>query len=320
MAAGAVREGPVTGNDLLGEIVAMIGPSLLAQVERVRFKAGHILHDPDEVMPHVYFPIDCLVSLLHVMESGDFAESALVGNDGVVGVALVMGGESMPLRAQVHMGGDLWRLRSDVLRRSLGEVPALQQVFLRYAQKLLTQMGQLAACNRHHALDQQFSRRLLMSLDRLPGQELRMTHESVAQMLGVRRESVTLAANKLHKAGLIRYSRGLIQVLDRGGLEDMACECYAMVGRETRRLSRQPVARGVVGPFVGSRTDTHATTRHAAVHPDAEVAANAAGSALDRRSGCDRRDLQSERRRHGIAISFPDRRLAPDRRKSNHES
>lgn len=309
----------MTGNDLLGQISALVGQRLLDQVERVEFKIGHVLHEPDDVMTNVYFPVDCLVSLVHVMESGDFAETALVGNDGVVGVALVMGGESMPLRAQVHVGGRLLRLRSEVLRQWLVEVPALQQVFLRYAQTLLTQMGQVAACNRHHSLDQHFSRRLLMSLDRLPCRELRMTQESVAQMLGVRRESVTLAANKLHKAGVIRYSRGLIHVLDREGLEGLTCECYAVVSRELRRLSRQPVASGSVGPFVSVRTDAGANLKHAGADPDGEVSRHAAGSAHDRRSGSDRRHLCTDRRRQGIAISFPDRRLTPDRRKPDPE-
>ena len=320
MADRAVRDVPFPGNHLLGQIAGLVGEHFLEQVERVECKVGHVLHEPDDVMPNVYFPVDCLVSLLHVMESGDFAETAVVGNDGVVGVALVMGGESMPLRAQVHVGGSLYRLRSDVLRQCLADVPQLQQVLLRYAQTLLTQMGQVAACNRHHSLDQQFSRRLLMSLDRLPRAELRMTQESVAQMLGVRRESVTLSANKLHKAGVIRYSRGLIHVLDRDTLEDLTCECYAVVGRELRRLSRQPVAKGRVGPFVGARTDAGAVANHAAADPDAEVSANAAGSAHDRRSGSDRRHISVDRRRQGIAISFPNRRLAPDRRKPDHES
>ncbi len=306
------------GNDLLRQVAAIAGQPLLDHVERVQFREGEVLHEPDDVMRHVYFPVDGLVSLLHVMESGNFAETALVGNDGVVGVALVMGGESMPLRAQMHVGGSLCRLRSSVLRRSLVEVPALQQLFLRYAQTLLTQMGQVAACNRHHTLGQQFSRRLLMSLDRLPVEELRMTQESVAQMLGVRRESVTLAANKLHKAGVIRYSRGLIQVLDREGLEDEACECYAVIGRELHRLSRKPATNYAGASFVGLRTDGSAATRHAAARPDSEEPPNAAGGAHDRRSGSDRRHA-SDRRRRGIAISFPDRRLAPDRRQPNPE-
>lgn len=319
MADSAVREGPVAGNDLLAQIAALMGEPFLEQVERVECKAGHVLHEPDDVMSNVYFPVDCLVSLLHVMESGDFAETALVGNDGVVGVALVMGGESMPLRAQVHVGGSLYRVRSSVLTQCLTDVPRLQQVLLRYAQTLLTQMGQVAACNRHHSLDQQFSRRLLMSLDRLPRAELRMTQESVAQMLGVRRESVTLSANKLHKAGVIRYSRGLIHVLDRDALEGLTCECYAVVGRELRRLSRQPVAKGHVGSFVGARTDAGPMATHAGADPDAEVAADAAGNAQDRRSGSDRRHISVDRRRQGIAISFPDRRLAPDRREPDQE-
>jgi len=309
---------PEVGNDLLRQIAALGGQPLLAQVERVQLREGQVLHEPDDVMRYVWFPVDGLVSLLHVMESGDFAETALVGNDGVVGVALVMGGESMPLRAQVHVGGHLCRLRSGVLRQFLVDVPALQQLFLRYAQTLLTQMGQVAACNRHHTLGQQFSRRLLMSLDRLPVQELRMTQESVAQMLGVRRESVTLAANKLHKAGVIRYSRGLIQVLDREGLEGLTCECYAVIGRELRRLSRKPVTRDAGASFVGLRTDGAATGRHPAADLDSRESANAAGDAHDRRSGSDRRHA-SDRRCRGIAISFPDRRLARDRRKPNPE-
>ena len=124
---------PAAGNDLLGQIAALAGQPVLERIERVQLTVGQVLHEPDDVMQHVYFPVDCLVSLLHVMESGDFAETALVGNDGVVGVALVMGGQSMPLRAQVHVGGSLYRMRSDVLRQCLASVPALQQVFLRYA-------------------------------------------------------------------------------------------------------------------------------------------------------------------------------------------
>ena len=313
-------EGPAAGNRLLGQIAALVGVSVLDRTERIQVKAGQVLHEPDDVMPNVYFPVDCLVSLLHVMESGDFSEAALVGNDGVVGVALVMGGESMPLRAQVHVGGALYRLRSDVLRQFLADVPALQQVFLRYAQTLLTQMGQVAACNRHHTLGQQFSRRLLMSLDRLPRLELRMTQESVAQMLGVRRESVTLAANKLHKAGLIRYSRGLIQVLDRVGLEGHACECYAVIGRELRRLSQKPVGHGVVGGFAGLGPGGRAMALQTAADPDAGVAADAAASDRDRRRGGDRRHPSADRRSQGIAISFPDRRLASDRRLPNQDA
>ncbi|WP_129136128.1 Crp/Fnr family transcriptional regulator [Luteimonas sp. YGD11-2] len=310
---------PGAGNALLRQAVGLAGEPLLEQVERVQCREGQVLHEPDDVMRHVYFPVDGLVSLLHVMESGNFAETALVGNDGVVGVALVMGGESMPLRAQVHVGGQLCRLRSDVLRQCLVEVPAMQQLFLRYAQTLLTQMGQVAACNRHHTLDQQFSRRLLMSLDRLPLQELRMTQESVAQMLGVRRESVTLAANKLHKAGVIRYSRGLIRVLDRDSLEGLTCECYAVMGRELQRLSRRPVDVRHEGSFVGLRTDGAVKARHAAADGDSEGFANAADGAHGRRRGGDRRHA-SDRRCRGIAISFPDRRLRTERRKSNPES
>lgn len=310
---------PGAGNDLLRQITTLAGQALLEQVERVQLQEGQVLHEPDDVMRHVYFPIDGLVSLVHVMESGNFAETALVGNDGVVGVALVMGGESMPLRAQMHVGGTLYRLRSGVLRQLLIDVPPLQPLFLRYAQTLLTQMGQVAACNRHHTLDQQFSRRLLMSLDRLPVRELRMTQESVAQMLGVRRESVTLAANKLHRSGVIRYSRGRIQVLDRDRLEALTCECYAVIGRELHRLSRTPASRGTGGSFVGLRTDGVATARHPAPDRDSEESTNAAGGAHDRRSGSDRRHT-ADRRCRGIAISFPDRRLADDRRKPNAES
>lgn len=310
---------PEAGNALLHQASVLAGPALLEQVERVEFKEGQVLHEPDDVMRHVYFPVDGLVSLLHVMESGNFAETALVGNDGIVGVALVMGGESMALRAQVHVGGCLSRLRSEVLRRFLIDVPALQPLFLRYAQTLLTQMGQVAACNRHHTLDQQFSRRLLMSLDRLPLQELRMTQESVAQMLGVRRESVTLAANKLHKAGVIRYSRGRIRVLDRDSLEDVTCECYAVMGRELRRLSRRPEGFRHEASFVGLRTDAAKTVGHAAAHGDSEGFAHAADRPHGRRMGGDRRH-SPDRRCRGIAISFPDRRLAGDRRKSDQES
>lgn len=306
-------------NHLIVQAINITGDWLMANVERVRLKVGQVLHEPDDVMPYVYFPDGAIVSLLHVMESGDFAETAVIGNDGVVGVALIMGGESMPLRAQVQGDGFAWRLRSAALKQKLAETPRLQQVFLRYAQALLTQMAQVAACNRHHTLDQQLCRRLLMSLDRLPTNDIRLTQEAMAQMLGVRRESVTLAAHKLQKAGVIRYSRGHIQVLDRGMLEDQACECYLLVRKELRRL-RVKALSGVefVDPSVGLRTEGRDRAGQASRHPGLDGLANdVTNSASDRRRGRDRRELAG-RRRNLIAIAFTDRRKStPERRGKN---
>ena len=211
---------------------ARIAPAL----ELVPIPLGHALYEPGMQMRHVYFPIDSIVSLLCVMEDGASAEIAVVGNEGVVGVSLFMGGETTPSRAVVQGGGHAYRMKSQMLKEEFDRAGAMQHVLLHYTQALLTQMGQTAVCNRHHTLDQQLCRWLLLALDRLPSHELIMTQELIANMLGVRREGVTEAAGKLQRDGLIEYHRGHINVLDRPGLEARACECYAVVKREYDRL------------------------------------------------------------------------------------
>jgi CRP-like cAMP-binding protein len=192
-------------------------------------------------MRHVYFPTDGIVSLLYVMKNGASAEIAIVGNEGVVGVALFMGGESTPSRAIVQSEGNSYRLRADYLREEFERGGTLQHLLLRYTQTLITQMAQTAVCNRHHTIEQQLCRWLLLSLDRLPSDELQMTQELIANMLGVRREGVTAAAGHLQNAGLIQYRRGHIKVLDRAGLERRVCECYGVVKAESDRLLQRPV-------------------------------------------------------------------------------
>ena len=188
-------------------------------------------------MAHVYFPTSGIVSLLYVMENGASAEIADTGNEGLVRTTLFMGGGSTPSRAIVQSAGEGYRLGAELLKREFERGGELQHLLLRYTQALITQMAQTAVCNRHHTVEQQLCRWLLLSLDRLPSNELRMTQELIANMLGVRREGVTEAARRLQDAGLIRYHRGQITVLDRPKLEQRVCECYAVVKRETDRLA-----------------------------------------------------------------------------------
>jgi CRP-like cAMP-binding protein len=206
------------------------------ELEPVEMPLGQVLYESGNTLSHVYFPSTAIVSLLYVMENGASAEIAVVGHEGVVGVALFMGGESTPSRAVVQSAGRGFRLKAQTIKHEFDRSPAVMHLLLRYTQALITQMAQTAVCNRHHSLDQQLCRWLLLSLDRLPGSELRMTQELIANMLGVRREGVTEAALKLQKAGLIRYARGRILVLDRDALERCSCECYAVVKKEYDRL------------------------------------------------------------------------------------
>jgi CRP-like cAMP-binding protein len=201
-----------------------------------------VLYEPGSKMEHVYFPTTSIVSLLYVMMDGASAEIAIVGNDGMVGVALFMGGLTTPSRALVQSAGDAYRLRADLMLKEFNRAGPLMHVLLRYTQALITQMAQTAVCNRHHTVDQQLCRWLLLSLDRLVVPELKMTQELIANMLGVRREGVTEAAGKLQSAGLINYSRGQIKVLDRPGLEARVCECYEVVRREAQRLLPRTIA------------------------------------------------------------------------------
>jgi len=212
-------------------------------LEAVELPLGQVLYESGSTLAHVYFPTTALVSLLFVMENGASAEIAVVGNEGVVGISLFMGGESTPSRAVVQSAGRGFRLQAHAVRSEASRAGPVLHLLLRYTQALITQMTQTAACNRHHSLDQQLCRWLLLSLDRLQGNELVMTQELIANMLGVRREGVTEAARKLQKVGLIRYARGRITVLDRPGLEHRTCECYAVVKKEYDRLLPWQLAR-----------------------------------------------------------------------------
>ncbi len=211
-------------------------------LEKVDLPLGRVLYESGRALSHVYFPTTAIVSLLYVMEDGASAEIAVVGNEGIVGVSLFMGGETTPSRAVVQSAGVGYRLSAERMKAEFNLAGPVLHLLLRYTQALLTQMAQTAVCNRHHSLDQQLCRWLLLSLDRLRGNELVMTQELIANMLGVRREGVTEGALKLQRADLISYSRGRIQVLDRPGLEARSCECYAVVKREYDRLLPSVVA------------------------------------------------------------------------------
>jgi CRP-like cAMP-binding protein len=197
---------------------------------------GKVLYEAGDALRYVYFPTDSIVSLLYVMQSGASAEISVVGNEGLIGISLFMGGESTPSQAIVQSAGDSYRLPGQLLKDEFNRHGELLVLMLRYTQSLITQMAQTAVCNRHHSVDQQLCRWLLLSLDRLPGNQLTMTQQLIANMLGVRREGVTAAASKLQKVDAIEYSRGQITVLDRPKLEKLCCECYAVVKKETERL------------------------------------------------------------------------------------
>jgi len=222
-------------NHLLAALPPTEWQRWLPQLEAVAMPLGFVLYESGSTLSHVYFPTTALVSLLYVMENGASAEIAIVGNEGLVGISLFMGGESTPSRAVVQSAGEGFRLRAQTIKEDFNRSPVLH-LLLRYTQALITQMAQTAVCNRHHSLDQQLCRWLLLSLDRLQGNELVMTQELIANMLGVRREGVTEGALKLQAAGLIRYARGHIVILDRQGLEKRTCECYAVVKKEYDRL------------------------------------------------------------------------------------
>lgn len=223
-------------NRIIGTLPEADYERLLPRLEHLAMPLGWSVYESGDAQGYLYFPTTCIVSLLYVMESGASAEIAIVGNDGVVGVALFMGGESTPSRAVVQSAGQAYRLPASALRTEFALGGELQHLLLRYTQALITQMAQTAVCNRHHAIEQQLCRWLLLSLDRLSTNELSMTQELIANMLGVRREGVTEAAGRLQAAGLIHYNRGRIAVIDRPGLEALACECYSVVRRETDRL------------------------------------------------------------------------------------
>jgi len=225
-----------TQNHLLAALPAADYARLLPDLELMPMPLGWVVYESGSHQEYMYFPTTAIVSLLYIMQDGASAEIAIIGNEGLVGISLFMGGESTPSRAVVQSAGNGYRLRAGTLKREFALGGHLQHLALRYTQALITQMAQTAVCNRHHTLDQQLCRWLLLSLDRLQGDELTMTQELIANMLGVRREGVTEAAHNLQADGLIRYTRGHIKVLDRPRLEKRVCECYAVVKKELDRL------------------------------------------------------------------------------------
>jgi len=223
-------------NLLLAALTADAQDRIVPYLEPAPMPLGRVLYESGDALRHVYFPTDSIISLLYVMESGASAEISVVGNEGLVGIALFMGGESTTGRAIVQSAGHAYRLLGKRFKDEVERHGELLHLMLRYTQALLTQMAQTAVCNRHHTIDQQLCRWLLLSLDRLASNRLIMTQELIANMLGVRREGVTEAAGRLHKRGVIEYRRGHITVLDRPRLEELCCECYAVVKKETDRL------------------------------------------------------------------------------------
>jgi CRP-like cAMP-binding protein len=223
-------------NHLLAALSPAEFKRVVPRLERVPLPLGSVIYESGGAQGHVYFLASGIVSLLYVMNDGSSAEIAVVGNEGVVGIPLFMGGETTPSRAVVQSSGSAYRLEAAVIKAEFARGGSLQRLLLRYTQALITQMTQTAACNRHHVLEQQLCRWLLLSLDRLPSSELVMTQQLIANMLGVRREGVTAAAGRLQADGLITYRRGRINVLDRAKLEGRVCECYAAVRRESDRL------------------------------------------------------------------------------------
>jgi len=223
-------------NHLLAALPVEALERLLPHLELVTLSLGEVLYESGDVQHHVYFPTDAIVSQLYVMENGASAEISVVGNEGMIGIAVFMGGESTPSQAIVQSAGHAFRLPGQLLKDEFNRHGEMLHLVLRYTQALMTQMAQTAVCNRHHSIDQQLCRWLLLSLDRLQDNQLTMTQELIANMLGVRREGVTDAAGKLQRLGVIEYSRGHITVLDRARLEQLSCECYAVVKKETDRL------------------------------------------------------------------------------------
>lgn len=232
-----------SANALLRALSAAELKRLRPHLEPFPMPLGHVVYESGRILDHVYFPTTAIVSLLYGLENGASAEIAVVGHEGLVGISLFMGGETTPSRAVVQSAGHSFRLAARYLREEFARSGSMQHLLLRYTQSLITQMAQTAVCNRHHSVDQQLCRWLLLSLDRLPTLELVVTQELIANMLGVRREGVTAAAGKLQDAGVIEYRRGRIKVLDRPKLETMSCECYEVVRKESERLSHYPTVK-----------------------------------------------------------------------------
>jgi CRP-like cAMP-binding protein len=229
-------------NQLLDALSAADLKRIRKHLQPMDMPLGEVVYESGDVQRYIYFPTDSIVSLLYVLKNGASAEIAVVGNEGIVGISLFMGGQSTPSRAVVQSAGQGFRLKAQVMKEEFDRAGPVLHLLLRYTQALITQMAQTAVCNRHHSLDQQLCRWLLLSLDRLQGTELVMTQELIANMLGVRREGVTEGALKLQQAGLIRYARGRISVLNRPGLEERTCECYGVVKKEYDRLLPEKLA------------------------------------------------------------------------------
>jgi CRP-like cAMP-binding protein len=242
--AGGATKDPPSRNLLLDALPEVDRARLAPHLELVPLRLGQVLYESGERLGHVFFPTTAIVSLLYVLEDGASAEIAVVGREGMLGISLFMGGETTPSRAVVQSAGYAFRLPADRLKAEFARFGPTMHLLLRYTQALITQMTQTAVCNRHHSIDQQLCRWLLLSLDRLPSNVLAMTQELIANMLGVRREGVTGAAGKLQEAGLIRYHRGRITVLDRPRLEARACECYRVVKEEFDRLLPEVTGQG----------------------------------------------------------------------------
>ncbi|MGA2364686.1 MAG: Crp/Fnr family transcriptional regulator [Steroidobacteraceae bacterium] len=248
---------PDSHNPQQNRLLAALSPAererIYPHLDLVSMPLGKVLYGSGDVLRQVYFPTDSIVSLLYVLLNGASAEISVVGNEGLIGIALFMGGETTPSRAIVQSAGHAYRLIGQALKDEFHRNGAVQLLLLRYTQALITQMAQTAVCNRHHSVDQQLCRWLLLSLDRLTANRLTMTQELIANMLGVRREGVTEAAGKLQKLGVIKYSRGEITVLNRPKLEELCCECYAVVRKESDRLlSRSQPELPKVDPAVGA--------------------------------------------------------------------
>ena len=255
MAVSVAGSQDLNRNHLLAALSPAERERLTPHLRLVPLPLGKVLYESGKALRHVYFPTDSIVSLLYVLADGASAEISVVGNDGLIGIALFMGGETTPSRAIVQSAGHAYRLIGRKFKEEFHRDGQMQLLLLRYTQALLTQMAQTAVCNRHHSVHQQLCRWLLLSLDRLSANRLTMTQELIANMLGVRREGVTEAAGKLQKLGVIEYSRGEIKVLDRPKLERLCCECYAVVKRETDRLLPRPdpnPPRGAQAEFVGT--------------------------------------------------------------------
>jgi CRP-like cAMP-binding protein len=240
-------------NHLLAAFSPAEQERIFPHLQLVSMPLGKVLYESGDILRHVYFPTDCIVSLLYVLADGASAEISVVGNEGLIGIALFMGGETTPSRAIVQSAGSAYRLVGQQLKDEFHRSGELQLLLLRYTQALITQMAQTAVCNRHHTVDQQLCRWLLLSLDRLSSNKLIMTQELIANMLGVRREGVTEAAGKLDELGVIRYARGRITVLDRPKLEELCCECYAVVKRESDRLLPRAGVRAAPDIPISSR-------------------------------------------------------------------